>query len=263
MSRLARIQNTLLDATCGHRVVFHHVPKCGGTSVQRALRARYLLSFRGFPSDPTYRAAETLHPDYDERAILMQVIDFREYQLLFYLHQDVRCIGGHVRFSEAAFNEFSDRYMFITILRDPVSLMISSYFFDKLHRRQINSRWQTNYDIETYLESPRGNLLSTVYSHFFSGLSMDKDPAYPESIEKAKKNIRRFTVVGFTDTMELFQKTLQDVLGVRIRIGHINKSAADRREHEAIVTADVRRKIEAQSGPSLEIYEFARSALGQ
>ena len=28
----------------GNRIVFHHVPKCGGTSVGRALRLSYFLS---------------------------------------------------------------------------------------------------------------------------------------------------------------------------------------------------------------------------
>ena len=45
MIRLAKlIYKSLLDNMCKQHLVFHHVPKCAGTSVGKAFPMRYLLS---------------------------------------------------------------------------------------------------------------------------------------------------------------------------------------------------------------------------
>jgi hypothetical protein len=128
MPSLKEIRNRVNDIVCGNRVVFHHLPKCGGTSVRRTLRLSYPLSYAGFGSNPTYRAMEALHPDRDETWIRNATLDFREKQLLCFLFDDVRCIAGHVPFCETAYDLFKERYNFITTLREPVSLIISLFF---------------------------------------------------------------------------------------------------------------------------------------
>jgi hypothetical protein len=58
IDRLKALQPRVLDRLTPQRVVFHHVPKCGGTSVGRALRKRYLLSQATVTPEASFRAFE-------------------------------------------------------------------------------------------------------------------------------------------------------------------------------------------------------------
>lgn len=255
MPSLKEIRKRLNDVVCGNRVVFHHLPKCGGTSVSRALRLWYPLSYAGFPSGPTYRAIEALHPDRDQTWIRSTMLDFREKQLLCFLFDDVRCIAGHVPFCETAYDLFKERYKFITTLRDPVSLIISLFFYDAT---TSEDRWRFHGNIEEFPETPRAALFGTAYAHFFSGLPPDHDPQSRAVIERAKANLGKFTVVGLVDNMAGFERRLRDTLGIRLRIRHLNKARVADAERVRVVTNDVRRKIEALSTVNLEIYDCAR-----
>jgi hypothetical protein len=248
------IHRRLNDVACGHRVVFHHVPKCGGTSVSRALHYRYPTSYVGFPSQPTYGAIEALNPGKSLEEIIESVISFREMQLLYYLHSDVRCIAGHVRFSNTAYENFNSNYRFITTLREPVSMLVSLFFYDLNSNDQ---RWKFGSSIEAFLETPRAAMFGSAYAHFFSGLP-GADSQSPEVIDRAKSNLAKFAAIGFMDDMQGFQRRLRDVLGVRLRIGHDNRARVDSAERGRVVTDAVRRKIEALSAINLEIYEHAR-----
>lgn len=125
MPTLKELRKRLSNLYCGSPVVYHHLPKCGGTSVVHALRLRYLPSYALFPTNSLYRAIESLRPGMGEDQILEEVIDFREKQLLALMFDEVKCIAGHVRVCQAACDMFSNKYAFITTLRDPISLMIS------------------------------------------------------------------------------------------------------------------------------------------
>lgn len=258
MPTLKDLRKKISNAYCGERVVYHHLPKCGGTSVIHALRWRYLPSFALFPTDAVYRAIECLHPDWNDDQIMDEVIDFREKKLLSLMFSDVRCVAGHVRVSQVALDRFSDKYNFITTLRDPTSLMISLYFYDKSHPLE---RWRTDKDIETYLETPRARSFAAIYADFYCGLPPQSDTSAPEAVERAKRNLARFAVVGLVDNMAQFQSRLREVLGVRVRIGHLNKVRAGREALRGTVTAAVRKKIEAMTTVNQEIYEFVRSDL--
>ena len=113
---LQRARDSLLPAP----VVFHHVPKCGGTSVGRAIRRRYLLSQATVKPEESYRAFAAFTGRSDRDAMLRDVLDLREQMMLYHLFDGVRCLSLHVRFSEAAFDRFGERYRFVTLLRDPV-----------------------------------------------------------------------------------------------------------------------------------------------
>ena len=126
-------RSRIISNTMGNYVVFHHVPKCGGTSVARALRMKYILSQVTIKPEQTYRSLEAFSAEPDREKLLVDVLDLREQMLLYWLYDDVRCISAHVRYSEHAYREFSDRYKFITTLREPVDRFISHFFWVKGH----------------------------------------------------------------------------------------------------------------------------------
>lgn len=258
MSRIAQFRHKALDAISGHRVVFHHMAKCGGTSVARALRLRYVLSYSYFELRAIYSAMEALHPDYSPERVRDESVRFREEQLLYYMYDDVRCITGHVPFSDTAFREFSGRYRFITTIREPISLFISTFFYNAT---STDDRWKIESSIEEFLNSPRARLFGEVYARFFGGVSMEGQGSSSDLLENAKSNLKKFSAVGLTEDMASFERRLREVLGIRLRIGHENRSRVSDAERRDTMTPEVRRKIEELSAPNIEIYDFVKTQL--
>ena len=137
-------------------------------------------------------------------------------------------------------------------------MLISSYFYDI---KQTNLRWKADDNIESYLETSRAKIFGAVYSQFFSGLPHNEDPWTRESIDSAKENLGRFAAVGLVENMAGFERKLREVLGIRLRIGHENRSRVSDAERREAITPAIRRKIEELSAPNIEIYEFAKRHL--
>lgn len=260
MQRYVWLRKSLIDLLSGPRVVFHHVPKCGGTSVAQALHVRYIASFAAFPTLPVYRTVRSLHPEVDDRERDRLVDEFHERLLLFYLHSDARCVSGHVRFSTVAHQYFAQSYRFITTLRHPVSLLISNFFFQWKRPTEL---WPIREQIEDYLDSEEAIATGGIYSHFFNGLPPESDPHSATAIRLAKENLQRFDLIGLTDDIPDFQRRLRQELGIRLRIGYANKTTASKAERASVITPAVRRKIEDLSATNLAIYDFVKSELAQ
>lgn len=261
MSRLQKLQHRLIDATCGHRVVFHHVPKCGGTSVTRALMRRYPFSFISLKrGKPVLQAMELLYPDETSLAIDRKANEFRTFMASLYLDREYRLLFGHIIFSNDLYRMFSPRYKFITLLREPVSLFLSTFFWNVTTAEE---RWRIDQNIETFLETPRARVFGSLYARFFVGSTAVADGFSRPAIEAAKANLRKFDAVGLVEDMVAFEQRLRQVLGVRIRIGHKNRARVSESDRANFVTPEVRRRIEELSAPNIEVYEFARRELAQ
>lgn len=253
------IQQQLVERFSGNRVLFHHVPKCAGSSVYRQLIKSYIFSHRVLHVGPAYRAYEDMHAAADRKTVSEEAQKFREYLLLYYLHQDIRCIAGHVRFSEPAYRLFSDRYTFVTTLREPVAWFISWYFYNVTAEEQ---RWQVAMPIDEFVETEQARHFGAGYAHFFSGLPVEADAYSAEAIERAKSNIGKMHVVGFVDQLPAFQAKLRETLGISITIPHDNKARIDPQTRSKAITPAVVEKIRAISAANLEIYAFARQRFG-
>lgn len=258
MPLLSNIRRLSLEATCGHRVVFHHVPKCGGTSIERALRLRYALSYDTFALNHMYSAIEALNPNCSLAEADDYTAHFREIQLLSLLFKDVRCIAGHVYFSEVAHDLFKDRYHFVTTLREPVAFFRS--FYGQLVTAK-EPRWQFHEGFEAFLECDLAPLVGRFYLLYFAPPETRDALVTGEDIERAKRNLAKCRIVGFVEDLPDFERRLRDLLGVRLKIGHANKSKISNNSEQVILTPAIRRKIEDLSAVNFELYEFARQEL--
>lgn len=259
MPLLERSRAAVIDATCGHRVVFHHVPKCGGTSIERALRLRYAASYATFDLPPIYAAVESINPELDYDPLETQAARFRETEMLSLLFQDTRCITGHVYFSPLAHSLFGSNYYFVTTLREPVEFFVSFYF---QMATSTQKRWKIEESFEAFLETDLAKLFGRFYALYFSGMGSTLADLDAESTERAKEHLGKFTVVGFVDDMPRFERRLCQALGVRLWIGHANRSKASQSERAAL-SADTRRRVEEVSATNIEIYDFARRTCTQ
>lgn len=240
-----------VDRLHPQRVVFHHVPKCGGTSVGRAIRKKYLLSQATIRPNASFRAYAAFIGSDDTEAVLKGVFDLREQMLLYLLFEDVRCVSAHVHFSETAYKLFHESYKFITILREPVSRFVSNYRWSR-HRPDDHSYIDESF--EAYLASNRARQDGAMYVQYFSGLPGGADIRAPEAIGAAKRNLDRFDVVGLLHDIDGFTAKLESELGLHVRIGHENKQKNRDGGGASALDPATRAEVERLCAPDLEIW---------
>lgn len=251
IDRARRALSSMHDLIMPNRVVFHHVPKCGGTSVGRALRKRFILSQGTVVPESSYRAFEAFSGRSDRQKMLIDVLDLREQMMLYQMFEDVRCVSLHVRFSEAAYNCFEDRYKFITILREPVSRFISHYFWS---HGKPGAHARIDEDFGAFLKTPRARRLGATYVEYFCGLPKDEDITTPQAVESAIANLRRMDVVGRLDDLSDFEARVKESLGVRIRIGHENKMRQPSSKKNEIMTPELVERVHELCAPDLAVW---------
>jgi hypothetical protein len=242
----------------GRGIVYFHVPKCAGRSLNRALRLRYLLSEVGLDSGASREGARVTAEADGDAALRIATDRFREAFLVYQLHAGIRCIVGHFRFSEAALSQFGDRYSFVTLLREPVSRYLSHYYYSA----RVGDYSAVSGSLEEYLDTFEGRRGGSIYSEFFSGLPMGSDFASAESVALAKEHLCRLSLVGFVDDIQPFARSLSRLLGVRIRVGWENRAGISTTDRKREVSPETMTLIEERCRPDIEVYEFARS-LGQ
>ncbi|ETX16721.1 hypothetical protein OCH239_01280 [Roseivivax halodurans JCM 10272] len=247
-SVLAAVNDRLMP----QRVVFHHVPKCGGTSVGRALRKRFILSQATVVPESSFRAFEAFTGRTDREAMLVDVLDLREQMLLYYLFEDVRCVSLHVRFSNTAYDLFQERYKFVTILREPVARFVSHYFWSY---RKAGAHARIDEDFERFLETPRARRLGASYVEYFSGLPKEEDVTTSRAISLAIENLRRMDVVGRLDDLDEFRRRMHEELGVRVKIGHENKMRQPASRKSEVVTPELTEKVRELCAPDIAVWE--------
>lgn len=252
--RLYSNRNFFKQAIMGKRVVFHHVPKCAGTSVSRALRTRYFLSEESIAAPGTAAVMEQQYGKLDFSNIddFNRIRRFRVELLHYMMWKDVYFIGGHVPFNAPAYDQFQG-YRLITVLRDPVERYISEYFYN--YQRNHQSRIDLNF--EDYLHSPLGQRNALKFCEYFCGdtrLSIDNPEAL---VAQAKSNLEKFDVIGFTNNMERFEADIRKTLGIRVSFGVQNKRTAPDTKLEEIVTPPLREKLTEMCRHDQEIYDFA------
>lgn len=244
--------NRVNDRVMPQRVVFHHVPKCGGTSVGRALRKRFILSQATVIPESSYRAFESFTGRDDREQMLIDVQDLREQMLLYLLYEDVRCVSLHVRFSNIAYERFHDRYKFVTILREPVERFVSHYFWST---GKPGAHARIEEPFEEFLETDRARRLGASYVEYFSGLPKEADLRTPEAISAAIANLRRMDVVGRLDDLGRFENLLREALSIRVKVGHENKMRQAKSARQSAVTPELATRVRALCAPDIAVWE--------
>lgn len=189
------------------RLVFLHVPKCGGTTLHHLLEAWYGKSqmhderFNGL-----YRREAA---DLASKSVFSGHFDFYSTCLI---------PGPLVR---------------ISFLRDPLERLVSLYNFHRAHSEKAvrESRlkllqWAHEFDIDEYFMHPEVRahhaIHNSIVRHFSNipqvGLQLNRPELVAVSIEEmfqqACRNLEEFAFIGFMDRYEADLAALADVLGM-------------------------------------------------
>ena len=145
------------------------------------------------------------------------VSELREMMLLYMLYSDTRCVSAHIPFSDAAYRRFAGRYVFVTLLRDPVDRFISNYYWSHQHPNGIGHIAES---LEEFLLTKRARHLGSTYVRYFCG-----EPAQEftvKHVDAAIRNLHRMECVGFLDEVGRFATALRQLTGKRLKIGREN-----------------------------------------
>ena len=263
LDSLMATTNNLFHGSLKENIVFYHFFKCGGTSIAQAIKSCYLnlelsknrhifhlnggaaknasqkiLELSDFPF------AQTNNDDIERK--------FEEYLLLYYMSQKhIKYIAGHFTFSEIAYHYFSDKYAFVTVLRDPIERFISAYFYRRYKTGKLDK------DFKEHLKSE--NCLGGGFHYVKSlcGLESTEDYTSARAIAVAKENLHKFKIVGFLEYQEEFLNQFEEQFGRRLKIKVLNRSPKPEAYRKSIITQEIKEEIKKICKPDLEIYQYA------
>lgn len=190
------------------RYIFHHFPKTGGIS---------LLSVCRYNLDRS-----EISPHLNGHEIRLKPAQFERYRL----------IAGH--FSLLTHAEFCRSRYSMTLLRDPVRRIFSTYTFWRIsseHNFETSKAREFSFAdfVRYFIDSP---LINNNYVHHFAAIGTDC-PGYPADatalLSAARHNLAAFDFVGFCEQLGRSIRLLCHELGWRVpaEIPHDNRSGSE------------------------------------
>ncbi len=197
-------------------LVFLHIPKTGGLTMERIISRQY-------PQEATLWLS--LHRPKQVAAYRAMSAEARS---------RLRCIMGH--FPLGFYEDPAGRpLVHAAILREPVARFISEYHF--LRRLREGDAWHPPAEaldsLEAYLEYREAQHAMNLQTHIIGGFCPDLDrlpvldPLPPDALDTAIRNLRtHFAVVGVTERFDEALLLMQRRLGWTRRIDYARRNVA-------------------------------------
>ncbi len=225
-------------------LVFLHIPRTAGTTLSRLLRQQFqeteifIADSSGSASAGDQFAA--LPPSARRAARLLLV--------------------GHGEFSEHP--AFPEQATFISLLRDPVQRVVSTYRFaqdnvvDPLHEPVVAG----GMSLAEFAASGLSTMLNDWQVRCLAGEAPSAEPCRPEVLVRAKENIEhRFALIGLT---EAFPETVA-VLGRLFNWDGLHYAALNASRAEASLSSADVELIRKLNSLDCELYDYAAERLAQ
>lgn len=177
------------------KILFDHLPKCGGTSLNSYLESHY-------PWRKTF-STNGLNPI----ASVEEFLSFPESKRYRY-----DLVKGHL--ANRLIDYVHPKCLKVTMLRDPVDRIISHYYYAKrMPNHYLYPKiHEANMSLEDYIASDLSDELRNWYTTHFSMSTLAEVEQNPEkSIDNAiDALINKYDIVGFLDEFSFFIDTIRD-----------------------------------------------------
>jgi GT2 family glycosyltransferase len=202
--------------------VFHHIPKCGGTSAREALS-------RWFTCVPDYKKEATIEEFRNSRINIKELTP----EKILCGHFEYEGCYLHQRYPEV----FSDpRFKLISFVRDPLYLQISLYYYEKKIGKRPN----------TLLEE-----CILLRQNYMSSIFCCDEMNY-------KRVLDRYFFFGIAEELQMSFDNLADKLGKpRILVPLLNTTERDNQH----LSDDILEKFRERNRLDYLIYEYCRAKL--
>lgn len=212
------------------RIVFFHVPKCGGSSIGHGLRSTF-----GHMNVDERRENFNLDASAAQRSANAVGVSFAQqnrFLLRYALEKNIRLIQGHFLFDELALAGLRETWEFITILRDPIKQVLSGYYYDR-YKPTDREHFGIDVDIEEWLETKHARGYGVSFVSYFVG-DPDLADAVPgfandsaemdAAVERAIRNLESFAVVGNVGNVPGLEAAIGEKFEVNIKFEHVKRT---------------------------------------
>ena len=240
---MKEIKKELLYLTSARRprkILFDHLPKCGGSSLNAYLGAHY-------PIRKTFWI--------NVRSPAASVDEFKRFPESRRYGYDL--INGHL--AGLLIDFAHPECLKVTMLRDPVDRIISHYYYVKRSPTHYlySKVHESDMSLKDYVTSGLSRELGNWYTTHFSGLGIEDVEQYPEDSIK-----RAVDIIGFLDGYSSFTQELRDRARLRYEYQDRKLNVTSRRVSINDVPQSTIDAIEQMNQLDIVLYRRIRDAVG-
>ena len=228
-------------------IIFLHIPKTAGTTINSILQQQYeskQIYFLGLNAQESIQSYQQLAAE-EKKAI--------------------RLVSGHTSYGFHKYIPGSSTYF--TFLRDPVERVISFYHFVKKHDQHYLHRSITKEvtGIIPFVSNRWNIMVDNGQTRLISGawLEPGSGKLTSQTFELAKKNLsQNFSVVGLTEHFDLTLLLFRKIFNWQ-NINYVRKNVSKAAPHERRLTPEERETILNYNQWDVALYEYAKERFEQ
>jgi hypothetical protein len=230
------------------KLVFDHLPKCAGTSLNAYLMSHYPRR-KIFVIDGVHSHASV------ERFKRMSERKRHGYDL----------VVGH--YANALFNDVHPDCLKVTLLREPVDRLVSHYYY--VSTREKHYLHQTlkarNISLEAYADPELSTELSNWYTTHFSGMTLSEANRHPdEAVAKAIEVLEtKYDVVGIVEELYAFVARLRQKARLGHDYGETRVNTTKNRPKVDTISSQARQNITEANKLDIAVYTAVKARLAQ
>ncbi len=213
--------------------IFLHIPKTGGMTIRTA--TRWIYGWNGVYTTPK----KVLHP----KRVASSLDD----------PEKIRLVRGHL--SYGLHNHVSVPCRYFTMLREPVSRVISLYYYIK---RGWPESEAASLSLEEYIESGHHAYVPNDQTRRLAGPPFPDDPSAPSLLQRAVNHLRSPNLAfGITDRFDSGLIYLKRQLEWPRQPLYVRTNTGDHRPTKEEIPPKVRKRIRDQNRLDVVLYDEA------